>query len=163
MPGNPKFFNRNKWYYNIEIEPGVFTPGSDRPSLALIRKLLRNVDVRDKDCMDIGTMEGVIPILLKRGGAKSVVAYDRFIESPRWMPDIKRVHDVDFEFVGGLRLEDLGARLDEKMGNHFFDLVVFSGVLYHLINPHGVFGVGEIAVQNWRAVPVRDQGTTRPA
>ena len=141
MSSDAQFLYKKKWYYNIEIEAGEFTAGADRPSLALIRKLLRNVDVRDQDCLDLGTMEAVIPILLKRGGAKRVVAYDRFIESPVWLPDIKKIYDVDFDFVGGLRLEDLGARLDDKIGTHFFDLVVFSGVLYHLINPMGYLGL----------------------
>ena len=43
--------------------------------------------------------------------------------------------------MGGLRLEDLKDRLDQKIGTHFFDLVVFSGVLYHLINPMGYLGL----------------------
>src|SRR3972149_8796031 len=132
---------KRRWYYNIEVEKGVFTPGVDRPSFALIRKLLRNADVRGKDCLDLGTMEGAIPVLLKRAGAKSVVAYDRFIESPRWIPEIKKLYESDFDFVGGLRLEDLGSRLDQNFGSHFFDLVVFSGVLYHLINPMGYLGL----------------------
>jgi len=85
---------KRRWYYNIEVEKGVFTPGVDRPSFALIRKLLRNADVRGKDCLDLGTMEGAIPVLLKRAGAKSVVAYDRFIESPRWIPEIKKLYEA---------------------------------------------------------------------
>ncbi len=65
------------WYYNIELEEGGFTDGTARKNLALTRKLLRNVDVKGKTCIDIGTTEAVIPVLLKRAGAKTVVAYDR--------------------------------------------------------------------------------------
>src|SRR3989304_3789652 len=102
---------KRRWYYNIEVEKGVFTPGVDRPSFALIRKLLRNADVRGKDCLDLGTMEGAIPVLLKRAGAKSVVAYDRSIEDPLWIPKKNRPYQTGVDLAGSPILEDLGSRL----------------------------------------------------
>lgn len=128
------------WYYEIELENGKFTDGLPRKNLALTRKLLRNVDVNGKDCIDIGTAEAVIPVLLKRAGAKSVVAYDR-IDSTKKIETVKEAYQVDFDYIAGISLPDLQTTLSKRGDGGFFDLVVFSGVLYHLINPLGLLAL----------------------
>jgi SAM-dependent methyltransferase len=128
------------WYYNIELEKGKFTDGTARKNMALTRKLLRNVDVKGRDCIDIGTTEAVIPVLLKRAGAGSVVAYDR-IDSSEKIQTIKDVYQVDFEYIHSMSLPDLQTTLANRRDGKFFDLVVFSGVLYHLVNPLGLLAL----------------------
>lgn len=128
------------WYYNIELEKGRFTDGTARKNMALTRKLLRNVDVKGRDCIDIGTTEAVIPVLLKRAGAGSVLAYDR-IDSSEKIQTVKDVYQVDFEYIHSISLPDLQTNLMNRNAGKYFDLVVFSGVLYHLINPLGILAL----------------------
>ncbi|MRS05684.1 methyltransferase domain-containing protein [bacterium] len=128
------------WYYNIELEEGRFTDGTARRNLALTRKLLRNVDVKGKTCIDIGTTEAVIPVLLKRAGAKTVVAHDRLDISEK-VNIVKEVYQADFEYIHGISLPDLQTVLSTRQDVKYFDLVVFSGVLYHLFNPLGILAV----------------------
>jgi SAM-dependent methyltransferase len=128
------------WYYKIELEKGQFTDGTRRKNLALTRKLLRNVDVKGKDCLDIGTAEAIIPVLLKRGGADAVVAYDR-IDSSEKISAIQEVYQADFEYIHSMLLPEFQSTLANGQGRKFFDLVVFSGVLYHLFNPLGLLAL----------------------
>lgn len=128
------------WYYTIEIEKGVFTKGLDNQNLALARKLLRNINIQNKTCIDIGTQEAVIPVLLKRAGAKLVVGYDRYDLSEK-INIISTAYQVEFDYIGGIQLQELPKKLDESKSGRFFDLVVFSGVLYHMINPLGLMAL----------------------
>ena len=68
------FFNE-KWYYSIELIPGLFTQGANHRNLGLTRDLLKRCEVKDRRCLDIGTMEGAVPILLSRRGAGPIVAW----------------------------------------------------------------------------------------
>lgn len=138
MESNPILLN--PWYYTIEIEKGVFTKGMENKNLALTRKLLRNVDVENRTCIDIGTQEAVIPILLKKAGAKMVVGYDRYDLSEK-INILTSVYQVEVEYIGGIQLQELPKKLDESKNGRFFDLVVFSGVLYHMINPLGLMAL----------------------
>lgn len=128
------------WYYKIELEPGQFTDGTKRKNLALTRNLLRNVQLKGQDCIDIGTAEAVLPVLLKRGGAETALAYDR-IDSSEKIATIQNAYQVDFEYIHSLLLPDLQTALMNRQGTKFFDLVVFSGVLYHLFNPLGLLAL----------------------
>lgn len=129
----------SNWYYTIEIDNGKYTNSMEHRNSAITRKLLRNISVEGKTCLDIGTQEAVIPILLKKMGAKQVTAYDRydFSEKIELLKDVYRVH---FNYVGGMQLHDLPTMLDNR-GGRYYDLVVFSGVLYHMINPLGLLAL----------------------
>lgn len=119
------------WYYSVEMEHGKPTPGQNFSNVGLTRTLLQRTDLREKDCLDIGTMEGVIPTLMKRRDASRVVAYDRPSALTARVEAVKDRFGVDFEFVSGVPLSELPARLDHQT----FDVVVMSGVLYHLFSP----------------------------
>jgi SAM-dependent methyltransferase len=119
------------WYYSVEMEPGKLTPGQEFSNVALTRILLQRADLTGKDCLDIGTMEGVIPVLMKRRGASGVVAYDRPSALTARIEAVKNRFGVDFTFVSGVPLAGLPARLDYRT----FDVVVMSGLLYHLFSP----------------------------
>src|SRR5713226_9642318 len=50
------------WYYAIELTPGLFTQGEHHDNIVLTRTILRNCGVEDQRCLDIGTMEGLVPV-----------------------------------------------------------------------------------------------------
>lgn len=128
------------WYYSIELEPGKFSR-CDQPhqNIALTRALLREIDLHGLDCLDIGTQEALLPVLMLREGAASVTAYDRWSLNSR-IDRVKLAYSVDFEYLHGFPLTELTTKLTE-VDSELFDVVVFSGVLYHLINPLGLLAI----------------------
>jgi len=125
-----------KWYYSIELQKGIFTKGNNFPNVVLTRKILKNIEVKNKCCLDVGSMEGLIPTLLKRQGAHHVFAYDRRADLSDKINIVKKAYDVDFHFIEGRSLNKLPEEL--KKLNYFpFDIIVFSGVLYHMFDPLG--------------------------
>jgi len=133
-------FTSTPWYYTIEVEKGVFTTGRERRNMALTRRLLRNVQVRGIDCIDIGTQEAVVPILLKKAGAGRMVAYDR-VDLTRKVEALRTVYQMDFDYVCGFPLHELPTQLQQRGEPSTYDLVVLSGVLYHSINPLGLLAL----------------------
>ena len=131
------------WYYSIELAPDLYTPGANHQNVALTRELLRRVDVEGAGpggapagCLDIGTQEGMIPVLLERRGA-SVVAYDRELRRPG-LELVSLALGTEFELIGDLKLAEL-PRATAQVGDPLFDVVVLSGVLYHMFDP--LFGL----------------------
>lgn len=121
-----------KWYYEIEIEPGQWTRGLLLDNVVTTRTALERLNPVGSSCLDIGCMEGLVSILLERKGARRVVGYDRLNLSERIrLLNEKGVTNLDYRF--GFPLSELRARLD----NETFDVVIFSGVLYHMIDPFG--------------------------
>ena len=119
------------WYYSMEMEPGKLTPGQTFSNVGLTRALLQRADLNGQDCLDIGTMEGLLPILMRRRGARSVTAYDRPSALTSRIASVKKRFGADFDFVSGFPLAELPAKVDQRT----FDVVVMSGVLYHLFSP----------------------------
>lgn len=121
------------WYYTIEIKPGVFSNGNNHVNTLLTRELLRRIDPRGLACLDIGTMEGLIPTLLKRRGADYVAAADRF-QYQRKVDLVQSAFGVEWDYLPGTAILDLQTTLGDRLP---MDLVVFSGVLYHMFDPLG--------------------------
>jgi 2-polyprenyl-3-methyl-5-hydroxy-6-metoxy-1,4-benzoquinol methylase len=115
------------WYYNVELKPGLITKGTHLPRVPMMpRMLLRNANLQDMDCLDIGSMEGLIPALMVRQGAKRVVASDALPHCEKKMNVVKDIYGVDFDFRQIGLLYDLSAKLKAEGG---FDLINLSGVL----------------------------------
>lgn len=132
----------SKWYYSLELAPGVYTPGREHRNVALTRDLLRRVDVEGGGadgggarCLDVGIQEGMVSLLLERRGASEVVGYDRELRRGR-LDLVQRALDSSFDLVGGMKLQDLTKALEDE-GRDPFDVVIFSGVLYHMFDPLG--------------------------
>lgn len=123
------------WYYSVELSPGERTTGHGHANVATTRALLRSIDLRGASCLDIGTQEAILPVLLKREGAGSVAAYDRLDLTER-VDRVKRAYGAEFDYIPGIQLAGLPRAMEER-GRRVVDVVVFSGVMYHMINPLG--------------------------
>jgi 2-polyprenyl-3-methyl-5-hydroxy-6-metoxy-1,4-benzoquinol methylase len=122
------------WYYSMELLPGVITAGQ-YPSLPLLpRMLLRRCDVEGASCLDLGSMEGLIPALLAKRGARDVLAVDHANECLGKLDAVRHYHGVDFEY----RSVGLMYRLHEQLAPRGFDVVNCSGLLYHVFSPLSV-------------------------
>jgi len=137
----------DQWYYKIEIEKNKYTNGRLRHNVSMVRRLLKGLDVTGMSCIDIGTQESVIPVLLKKRGAGEVYAYDRFDFTNR-INKVKKAYDVDFTYLYGILIDNLKDKLIQTRKDEQFDLVVFSGILYHLIDPLGGMAIARSLCKN---------------
>lgn len=142
------------WYYTVEVTPDQRTPGCGFTNVALTRNLLAGIDLTGAYCLDIGTMEGVIPALMAKRAAR-VVATDAF-NCSRKIDLVKRLHGVDFDYHANIQLDDLVSFMDRKWhlerfgGAHRprrFDVVVVSGILYHVFSPLHLIGYARSLVR----------------
>ena len=137
---------RTWWYYSVELMPGLVTRGqypAELPSLP--RLMVRRCDLRGRSCLDMGSMEGLIPVVMKRGGAAEVLATDAIDHCWDKMEAIQHYYGVEFEYKSvGLMYE-----LDKKLKGRAFDLVHCSGLLYHVFSPiHVLCGIRPLVKRN---------------
>ncbi|HLN44392.1 MAG TPA: DUF1698 domain-containing protein [Candidatus Sulfotelmatobacter sp.] len=137
FPENPEklrvseLFNQF-WYYSIELLPGIVTKGFYPANLPFLpRILLRKCDLQDMSCLDLGTMEGLIPILMCRGGASSVLAVDAVSHCVEKITAVKHYYHNNFDY----RNVGLMYNLFKKLKGRSFDLINCSGLLYHVFSP----------------------------
>jgi 2-polyprenyl-3-methyl-5-hydroxy-6-metoxy-1,4-benzoquinol methylase len=130
------------WYYGIELLPGVATRGQFPETMPLLpRMLLRNCNLKGADCLDVGSMEGLIPVLMCRQGARRVLAADFNFHAYSKMVAVMRYYGVAFSFKRLGLLYDLANKIYSPKWRGF-DLVNLSGVLYHVFSPfHVLAGV----------------------
>ena len=121
-----------RWYYKVELRKDVFTEGQNFKNIVATKHLLRKIDFQQARLLDIGVMEGALPVLLERAGAK-VTAYDRLDFTDR-INLVKEAYGVYFEYYPGKSFHEFAtqAQLDNLAP---FDIVNMSGVLYHVIDP----------------------------
>ena len=122
-----------RFYSCIEIEPGLFTKGTTSPNIALTRELLKRTQIEGKDCVDVAAVDGWCCILLRRRGAHSVVAFDRNDFSPL-ISEVQQKLAIDFDYFPLVKSQEWAevAKLGRYKG---FDVVVNSGLLYHVLGP----------------------------
>jgi SAM-dependent methyltransferase len=104
----------------------------------LPRIMLSRCSLEGMDCLDVGTMEGLMPVLMRRGGAERIVTVDALDHCKGKLAAVKQAYGVDFEYRNvGLMYE-----LDRKLPDEGFDIINLSGLLYHVLSPAEViFGV----------------------
>jgi SAM-dependent methyltransferase len=136
------------WYYAIEMAPGVITPGKRFPNVAITRDLLSRIDVKGQRCLDIGTMEALVPVILAKRGASGVVAVDG-LDFGEKVAAVRAAHNVSFAYVPGVLSGSLVRSMEERVAGDMtehrfaggpkprldFDVVVLSGMLYHVHSP----------------------------
>ena len=119
------------WYYSIELLPELITLGAYEDNFPLLpRTILRNCGVGDMECLDLGSMEGLIPILLARRGARRVLATDIADHCRDKIAAVQHYHGVTFEYQNVGLIYDLSKKI-----NRSFDLINCSGLLYHVFSP----------------------------
>jgi tRNA (mo5U34)-methyltransferase len=115
------------WYHQIEIRPGIVTPGVNS-SGATLERLDLPADCDGLRVLDIGARDGFFSFELERRGA-DVVAID-------YMDPSLSGFDVARELLGSsveCRVCNLYDLSPQRHGA--FDIVLFLGTLYHLRDP----------------------------
>jgi len=123
------------WYYSVELLPGLITRGQYPSTFPMLpRILLRNCDLRGTTCLDLGSMEGLIPVVMCRQGANEVLATDAIDHCQQKMAALRHYYKAKFEFQQVGLMYDLGNKL-RKSGRDSFDVINLSGLLYHVFSP----------------------------
>lgn len=123
------------WYYDVELLPGVKARGQYPETTPFLpRMLLRNCDLKGSDCLDIGSMEGLIPVLMCRQGASRVLATDFNFHCYQKMGAVMKYYGVGFSFNRVDLLYDLAKKVASPQWQGF-DLINLSAVLYHVFSP----------------------------
>jgi tRNA (mo5U34)-methyltransferase len=126
-------FWKDRWYYSIELTPGNYTAGFEFNNVALTRSLLARCAIRGQRCLDIGTADGLVSTLMSRRGAAQVVAVDRNDFSQN-IDQLRTKLSANIDYIPNLKQTDLVDRL-RAAGHGTFDVVVSSGLLYHVYGP----------------------------
>lgn len=134
------------WYYSVELLPGMMTKGIYPIQLPMLPRLtLRRCGVAGMDCLDLGSMEGLIPVIMKKMGARSVLGTDALDHCWDKIQAVQHYYQVDFEFCLVGLMYDLHRKLPERS----FDLIDCSGLLYHVFSPlHVLAGVRPLLKRN---------------
>lgn len=133
------------WYYGFELAPGITTSSSFPADFPLLpRMLLRNAELAGSDCLDIGSVEGLLPVVMCRQGAREVVATNPHLYNYEKMQAIRKIFGAHFKFRQIGSLYELTGKL--RGG---FDLINLSGVLYHVYSPmHVLAGLRPLLKKN---------------
>lgn len=121
---------RYYFYHRIEVAPGVFTPGLPRliPQQELVLRNLRSLPLAGKRVLDVGCRDGLLSFEAERLGASEVVGIDSDLSlgaTEFLIPHLQssvRMHEMN---MFDLTPKTFGT----------FDVIIFSGVLYHLRYP----------------------------
>jgi len=127
------------WFHSIDLGDGITTPGQKTPQLMAIEfeNTFAKIDLTNKSVLDIGAWNGGFSVEAKRRGAARVVALDHHT----WNHSELRGRET-FELACraiGTNIEAVDINLDRQrldlshLGR--FDIVLFLGVFYHLMDP----------------------------
>lgn len=118
------------WYHQIELAPGVFTPGiHDSPNaLRHLDDLGLPADCSGLRVLDVGCRDGFFAFEMERRGA-DVLGIDYARPETTGFEIASRVLGSAVRY----EVENVYRLAPERHGT--FDLILFLGVLYHLRNP----------------------------
>jgi tRNA (mo5U34)-methyltransferase len=127
------------WFHSIDLGNGIVTNGINTLETMELRyqQTFSNVDLLGRTVLDIGTWNGGFAVEAWRRGASAVTGLDHFT----WNHPYFRARDT-FDLVSkvtGANLKAIDKDLDrtrlDLSGIGKYDVVLFLGVFYHLINP----------------------------
>lgn len=127
------------WWHSIDLGGGITTPGHKTREImeSEFASVFSAVDLANKSVLDIGAWNGGFAVEAVRRGASRVVALDHYT----WNHEHLKGRE-SFELVcraAGVSVEAVDIDLDGAQLNlaHLgkFDVVLFLGVFYHLLNP----------------------------
>jgi tRNA (mo5U34)-methyltransferase len=128
---------QHSWFHSIDLGNGVVTKGEKTLDMFRFESaaFFDPIDLQGRSVIDIGAWDGAYSVEAKRRGAQRVLATDHFV----WNLPNSRARET-FDLVVstlGLEIEALDidvAELDPaRIGT--FDVVLFLGVFYHLLDP----------------------------
>ena len=117
------------WYHRIDLGDGLVTPGRDYEFMwQPTREFMAACAFRGKRVLDVGCWDGMFSFFAERQGAALVVGTD--IELPPTQRFAKKALHSKVKFKKASVY-----RLARVFGAEAFDVVIFNGVLYHLMMP----------------------------
>ena len=126
----------HQWFHGLDFGDGRRAKGRGRPenwSIYGVLSFMEGIDFAGLDVLDVGTMDGLIPFIAEKEGARRVVAtdlYDRKSFRLAW-----RIFNSNVRYEPNTSIETLISR----HGPASFDVVVMGGLLYHLMSPLRAF------------------------
>jgi len=125
------------WFHSIDLGNGIVTPGAKSPAVHGIERaaFFDPVELTGRSVIDIGAWNGIYSFEAKRRGAARVLATDHLAWNHSQLRgreafDLARTTlGIDLE-VKDIDLPDL---TPDSVGT--FDVVLFLGVFYHLLEP----------------------------
>jgi tRNA (mo5U34)-methyltransferase len=119
-----------RWFHEIELAPGIVTPGEDsnRLKLPILDALGLPQDARGMRVLDVGCSDGFFSFEMERRGAE-VVAVDFVPEHYSGFAVARQILGSAVEY----RMDNVYNLSPEGYGH--FDVVLLLGVLYHLRKP----------------------------
>jgi len=129
-----KEIDKIKWYHTIDLGNGIKTKGKSETS-TLLKNIKLDDDLTGKTVLDIGAWDGFFSFEAEKRGAKKVLAVDSYSwNGSGWgsKAGFNLAKKVFNSKVEDMEVEVLDIS-PQKMGT--FDVVLFLGVLYHMINP----------------------------
>ena len=119
-----------RWWHEIELAPGVITPGDDsnRMKLPILDELGLPPGLPGRRVLDIGCSDGFFSFEMENRGA-AVVAID-------FVPETYTGFFTAWKILGSevaYRMDNVYNLAPDTYGT--FDIVLFLGVLYHLRRP----------------------------
>lgn len=118
---------RRDWFHTLEVEPGVWTKGHYEPHPEWFFSMLgAPMKFKGKRTLDIGCADGAFSYWMARNGAKRVTALDLFSPNYRNVEFLASYWNLPIDYV-----QETIYRFEDDP----YDLVLASGVLYHLEHP----------------------------
>ncbi|HEX7138188.1 MAG TPA: methyltransferase domain-containing protein [Vicinamibacterales bacterium] len=150
-----------RWWHQIEVAPGIVTPGDDsnRMKLPILDELGLPQRLTGRRVLDIGCSDGYFTFEAEKRGAE-VTAMDFVPESYTGFATARRILDSRATYV----MDNVYNLSPEAHGT--FDVVLFLGVLYHLrkplaaldairgvMRPNGELYVGTMLIDSYVQLP----------
>ena len=124
---------KHNWMHTIDLGQGVTTPGR-WPVNQNVMRAYDHIDFKGKKVLDVGTCNGLWSFEAERRGAAEVYSVDYLTHAGYWCtPAYKLAHEAlgsNASYHPDLDVYDV-----EQLGVNDFDVVVFSGIYYHLKHP----------------------------
>jgi len=119
-----------RWWHEIELAPGIVTPGDDsnRQKLPVLEELGLPARLDGVRALDIGCSDGYFSFELEKRGAE-VVAMDFVEETATGFSTARAILGSRVSYM----VDSVYNLTPERHGE--FDIVFFLGVLYHLRKP----------------------------
>lgn len=125
-----------KWFHAIDFgnfQSSGRMPEGSKPNYTLfpVFEILKRIDLKGMDCLDVGSACGLTSFGLKTSGAKYVASVD--IVDFYTYRIAQNLLGLDTDYHPRVRAD----RMSDEFPDQRFDLIVCAGVLYHMFNPMG--------------------------